>query len=359
MAGIVAVAALTGCAGNSTRTGQAAPVGPTAELPFDVAAHTDLTATLAGSGSSFQEKYLHAAIGALGNVLGGLDITYAGGGSGQGKSDLVDGLVAFAGTDSPLEPDAVARLDTPVLYFPTVVAPITVAYHLDGVDDLRLDGPVLAGIFTTAITRWDDPALGALNPDAELPATPITVCRRSDASGTTVNFSRFLDSAGGGAWTLGVGDSLTWPAGTRGAAGNGGVSQCIGANQGAIGYVDLADAVAQHLTVAHVRNRSGRFVAPTLEAASAAAEAAEVDDDLIYDPIDVVGDHVYPITSPTWVVVRADQPDDRTTRALRTFLEFLLTDGRDPSFTASVQYAPVPDRLASRALDQLDGIVTR
>lgn len=353
---LLAVGALTGCTGTQPPTAHAAPGGPTAGLPFDVGAHTGLTARLAGSGSSFQEKYLHAAIGTLDNVLDGLAVTYAGGGSGQGKSDLVDGLVAFAGTDSPLEPEALERIGGPVVYLPTVIAPITVAHGLDDVDDLRLDGPTLAGIFTTSITRWDDPRVAATNPDVELPATPITVCRRSDASGTTVNFSRYLASAGGEAWSLGVGDALAWPPGTRGAAGNGGVARCVGAGTGAIGYVDLADAVAQDLTVARIRNRAGRYVAPTLTAASAAARTAEVDDDLIYDPIDVDGAEAYPITSPTWVVVRADQPDAETAHALRVFAEFLLTDGRDPSFTASVQYAPVPDRIADRALARLERI---
>lgn len=355
----VLLVAVAGCTPSHTGAAPAVTVGPSAALPFDPGAHQGLAVALAGSGSSFQERYLHAAIDALDNVLVDLDITYAGGGSGQGKSDLIDGLVAFAGTDSPLDDQGVGRLGSPVLYFPTVVAPITVSHRLDGHGALAFDGPTLAGIFSARITHWDDPRIAATNPGVALPATPITVCRRADASGTTMNFSAYLDAAGGDAWPLGTGDSLNWPPGTRGAAGNGGVSQCIAANDGSIGYVDLADAIAQDLTSARVRNRAGRFVAPSLPAATAAAEAARVHDDLTYDPIDAPGAGAYPITAPTWVIVRADQPDQTTARAVRALVEFLLTDGRDRSFCASIAYAPVPDRLAEPALAQIDRIGVR
>lgn len=322
-------------------------------LTFDLARHAGLTASLTGSGSTFQRNYINAAIGVLASPLPGLKIDYAGGGSGQGKSDLADGTVDFAGTDSAIGAADRSRFRGRVLHFPTVVAPITVSYNLDGADGLNLDGPALARIFSGEVATWDDPAIQALNPAYRLPSTPVNVCRRSDASGTTMNFSRFLTSAGGAAWTLGVGDALVWPPGTQGAAGNGGVAQCIKGKDGSIGYVDLSDARSQGLTSAAIRNEAGEFVAPTPAGASAAAAHAEVADDLTYDPIDTGGRGVYPITSPTWIVVRAKQPDRATGTAIKAFLEFILTDGQDPSFTASVSYAPLPEGLARRALTQL------
>jgi phosphate transport system substrate-binding protein len=339
---------------SSGSTAKAEPAaGSTSTTPgagFDPARYGDLTATLKGSGSTFQQNYDNAAIKLLTSVVPGLRIDYAGGGSGQGKSDLADGTVDFAGTDSLVKPEDASKYSSRLLYFPTVVAPITVSYNLRGLDRLNLDGPVLAGIFSGKVTTWDDPAIAALNPSTTLPSTPVNVCRRSDASGTTTNFSKYLVSAGGPAWTLGSGDAISWPAGTQGADGNGGMAQCIKGKDGSIGYVDLSDAKSQHLTFASVRNRAGEFVQPTLEAASAAAAHAEIADDLTYSPIDTDGAGVYPITSPTWVIVLEHQPDRAKGTGLKAFLEFLLTDGQDKSFTSSVNYAPLPKELARRAL---------
>ncbi len=350
------VAGVAACS-SSGSTGKADPAaGPTSTTPgagFDPAKYADLTATLKGSGSTFQQNYDNAAIKLLASVVPGLRIDYAGGGSGQGKSDLADGTVDFAGTDSLVEPEDASKYSSRLLYFPTVVAPITVSYNLSGLDGLKLDGPVLAEIFSGKVTRWDAPAIEALNPSTTLPSTPVNVCRRSDASGTTTNFSKYLVSAGGPAWTLGSGDAISWPAGTQGADGNGGVAQCIKGKDGSIGYVDLSDAKSQHLTFASVRNRAGEFVRPTLEAASAAVAHAEIADDLTYSPIDTDGAGVYPITSPTWVIVLEQQTDRVTGRGLKAFLELLLTDGQDESFTSSVNYAPLPEELATKALAQV------
>jgi phosphate transport system substrate-binding protein len=321
---------------------------------FDPATYRGLSATLKGSGSTFQQNYDNAVIKTLTGVVPGVTFNYAGGGSGQGKSDLADGVVDFAGTDSLVKPQDLAKYPGGILYFPTVVAPITVSYELDGVKELKLDGPTLAKIFTAKVTTWDDASIAALNAGATLPATPITVCHRSDASGTTTNFSKYLASAGGPDWTLGSGDSLAWPAATHGADGNGGVAQCINGKTGTIGYVDLSDAKSQSLTFASIKNKVGEFVQPTLAGASAAAGAAEVADDLIYSPIDTAGKGVYPITSPTWVIVTKTQTDKAKATAVKMLLDFILTDGQDRSFTSSVNYAPLPKSLATKAIAQLE-----
>ena len=312
-----------------------------------------MSATLKGSGSTFQQNFDNAAIKTLKGVVPGVTVNYAGGGSGQGKSDLADGVVDFAGTDSSSSPRTWPSTPAASSYFPTVVAPITVSYKLDGVKELKLDGPTLAKIFTAKVTTWDDASIAALNAGTTLPGTPITVCHRSDASGTTTNFSKFLASAGGPDWTLGSSDSLQWPAATHGADGNGGVAQCIKGKAGAIGYVDLSDAKSQSLTFASIKNTGGEFVQPTLAGASAAAGAAKVADDLTYSPIDTAGKGVYPITSPTWIIVAKTQTDKAKATAVKMLLDFILTDGQDESFTSSVNYAPLPKSLATKAIAQL------
>ncbi len=323
---------------------------------FDPTIYENLKADLKASGATFPQNYYNAAIETFSSVVPGVTIAYGGGGSGQGKSDLADGVVDFAGTDSLIDDDDKGDYDGTVLYFPTVVAPITVSYNLDGLKDLQLDGPTLAKIFTAEVTTWNDPAIARLNDGADLPSTPITVCHRSDASGTTTNFSKYLDSAGGEDWTLGSSDSLEWPAGTQGASGNGGVAQCISKSTGAIGYVDLSDAKSQKLTFASIENKAGEFIQPTLEGASAAAAGADIADDLTYSPIDTDGAGAYPITSPTWIIVMAKQADATKGQAAMAFLRFVLTDGQDESFTSSLNYAPLPAELAEKAIAQLDDI---
>lgn len=321
---------------------------------FDPARYADVSATLNGSGSTFQANFDNLAISTLGGVLPTLTINYGGGGSGKGKTDLRNSVVDFAGTDSLVKEADLAAYGGRLLYFPTVVAPITVPYNLPGVADLKLDGPVLAGIFTRGITSWDDPAIAALNPEASLPSTPITVCHRADSSGTTTNFTKYLTKAGGDAWTLGSSDSIDWDPATQGGSGNAGVAQCVKGKAGAIGYVDLSDARSQKLVTAAIRNRNGEFVQPTVEGASKAAEGAEIADDLTYSPIDAEGAGAYPITSPTWILVRAEQPDAAKRKALDAFLRFVLTDGQ--SLAESAGYAPLPESLATRAIAQLDEI---
>jgi len=362
---IVALLATAGACGSSGSSadgnGEAtsAPRGTTADgtAPgFDPADYDNVKADLKASGATFPQNYYHAAIDTFSSVVPGISIAYGGGGSGQGKSDLADGVVDFAGTDSVIKDSDLGNFDGKVLYFPTVVAPITVSYHVDGLDELKLDGPTLAKIFSAEVTTWNDPAIAGLNAGADLPSTPITVCHRSDASGTTTNFSKYLDAAGGKDWTLGSSDSLDWPAGTEGASGNGGVAQCISKSDGAIGYVDLSDAKSQKLTFASIENKAGAFVQPTLEGASAAAAGADIAADLTYSPIDTDGDGAYPITSPTWIIVLAKQTDAAKAEAVKAFLRFVLTDGQDESFTSSVSYAPLPSGLAHKAIAQLDSI---
>lgn len=320
---------------------------------FDPSRYADVRATLNGSGSTFQANFDNSAINALRGALPKMTINYGGGGSGKGKTDLQNKVVDFAGTDSLIKEADLSKYGGKVLYFPTVVAPITVSYNLS-VKELKLDGPTLAGIFSTKIRSWGDDAIKAINPGVTVPDEPITVCHRSDASGTTTNFTKYLVAAGGPAWDLGSSDSVDWAPATQGGSGNAGVAQCVNGKSGAIGYVDLSDAKSQGLTFASIRNKGGEFRQPTLEAASKAAAGAEIAADLTYSPIDAAGAGAYPITSPTWILVYADQTDQAKGTLLVGFLRFLLTDGQ--SLAAGSGYAPLPADLASKALAQVDAI---
>ena len=268
-------------------------------------------------------------------------VTYTKSGSGPARRTSQNKVVQYAGTDS-----TIADADKPkyqggtVLYFPTAAAPITVSYNLSGVDKLQLSGETLAGIFSTAITTWNDPKIAADNSGVSLPNTPIVVVHRNEGSGTTSNFTKYLTKAGGSAWTLGTGDTVNWPASTQGAQANSGVAALVKSTPGAVGYVDLADAVNADLTFASIKNSSGNFVAPTLAGANAAVAGATVKDDLTYDPINASGADAYPITSPTWIITYQKQPDATTANAMKGWLNFLLTDGQQFAQLGRLRQAP-------------------
>jgi phosphate transport system substrate-binding protein len=154
-----------------------------------------------------------------------------------------------------------------------------------------------------------------------------------------------------GTWKLDKGDTLTWPKNSVGAEKNTGVANAVSQTKGAIGYVDFADAKKGGLAMASVKNAAGEFVAPTLDGASKAVAASEIADDLTFAPANAAGTGVYPITAPTWVLVYAKQADSAKGNALKAYLQYLLSDGQ--KLAPTVDYAPLPTELATKATDQL------
>ncbi|MEY2432586.1 MAG: phosphate transport system substrate-binding protein [Acidimicrobiaceae bacterium] len=319
--------------------------------------YSKLTGTLNGSGSSFQDAFNQKAKAEFAKVAAGVTVNYTKSGSSAGKQDLANQVVQFAGTDSLIkDADKPTFKGGEVLYFPTVGAPITVSFNVTGVDKLKLSPDVLAGIFQGDITTWNDAKIAADNSGSTLPATKIAVVHRSDGSGTTSNFTKYLKAASPTVWKLDSGDTVNWPASTQGAEKNSGVASLIKTTDGAIGYVDLADAVNADLKTASIKNAAGKFVDPTLDAASAALAGATISPDLTYNPLNASGDAAYPITSPTWIIVYKKQTDAAVAGALKGWLNFILTDAQ--GFAKNVGYAPLPSALAQKASDQLSQITT-
>ncbi|WP_205327420.1 phosphate ABC transporter substrate-binding protein PstS [Glycomyces sp. YM15] len=305
---------------------------------------------ITGSGASFPDAFYAAAIEAYAEVNPDLIVTYNAVGSGTGKSEFGEGLNDFAGSDSLVKDDDGPEAGS-FQYIPTVAAPITVSYNLPGVEGLQLDQETLANIFQGAITAWNDPAIAATNEGVTLPDTAITVAHRSDGSGTTSNFTKFLDEATD-AWTLGSGDEVTWPEGSIGGEKNTGVAQVITQTEGAIGYVDLADATETKLVTAAIENADGAFIQPTLEATTAALDGAEVADDLSYNPLNAAGAETYPIVAPTYILLRTDYEDEEVAAGVKEFVNYLLTDGQD--IATDNYFAPLPAGLQEQALAALN-----
>lgn len=308
------------------------------------------TIEINASGASFPDAFYAAAIDAYADVDPDTIITYNAVGSGTGKSEFGEGLNDFAGTDSLIGDDDGVE-EGSYQYIPTVAAPITVSYNLPEVEGLQLGQETLAQIFQGEVTTWDDPAIASDNEGVELPATDITVAHRSDGSGTTSNFTTFLDEATE-AWTLGAGDTVEWPSNSVGGEKNTGVAQAIQDTEGAIGYVDLADANASSLVTALIENADGNFVEPTLEGTTAGLEGAVVEDDLSYNPLNAAGPDAYPITAPTYLLVRTEYEDADVAAAVKEFLTWMLEDGQE--LAAENEFAALPDSLRQQALDALD-----
>jgi len=352
----------TGCGDDSTDDAATDGTEAAADATTTTAAavgldidYASLSGTLNGSGSSFQDALQQTVKGEFEKEATGVTVNYAKSGSSAGKADLAGNTVQFAGTDSLIkDADLPSFTGGEVLYFPIAAAPITVSYNLPEVEALQLSADVIAGIFQGEITSWDDAKIAADNPDATLPATPIAVVHRSDGSGTTSNFTKYLKKAAPSVWKLDSGDTVNWPATTQGAEKNSGVAAIISSTPGAVGYVDLADSVSAKLQRANVKNSAGSYAEPKLPGASAAMAGAEVAENLTFDPLNAEGEDAYPITSPTWVIVYKTQADATVADALKGYLNFMLTKGQE--LAPSVGYAPLPAELQEQAIAQLDEI---
>jgi phosphate transport system substrate-binding protein len=313
--------------------------------------------TLNGSGSTFQKGYQETAIDAYAKGAD-VKINYGGGGSGKGRQDLADMVVDFAGADAPYKDADLAKIKGgEVLYFPVLLGPITISYNLDGVDKLKLSPDTLAAIFQRSIKKWNDKAIAADNPGAKLPDADIVVAHRADGSGTTENFTKYLADAAGKTWTLKAGSTVEWPADTQAGNGNNGVAQIVKSTRGAIGYVDLSDAKGSQLRYAQIKNKAGKFIEPTSESASAAADGIDVKDNLLFSALNAKGDASYPITYQSWVIVYAKQADKDKGNAIKGYVKYLIGDGQ--KLLKDLDFAPLPRSLHDKAMKQLDKIVVK
>jgi phosphate transport system substrate-binding protein len=241
-----------------------------------------------------------------------------------------------------------------VLYFPVIMGPITMSYNLSGVSNLKLTPQVISDIFQAKIKKWNDPAIKALNPGVNLPSTPITLAVRSDSSGTTENFTLFLEKSVGSAWKLGSSSTINWPSGAHAGNSNGGVAQIVKTTPGAIGYVDYSDAKASGLTVASVKNKDGSFVAPSSSSASAAGKTVTVAPNLTFAAVWSSGATAYPITYQSWVLVYQKQSSASTAKNLKAYIGYLLGDGQ--KLLPGLGYAPLPSNIDQKAKAQLSKI---
>jgi len=281
----------------------------------------------------------------------GIKINYQSIGSGGGIRQLSEQTVDFGASDSPMsDAELAGAKGGPILHFPTVLGADVITYNLAGVSaPLKFTPAVIADIFSGRIKKWNDARIASLNPGITLPAQDILVVHRSDGSGTTYIFTDYLSTAVP-SWktSVGKGKEVKWPVGL-GAKGNEGVSGQVKQTPGSIGYVELAYAKQNNLPVAAIRNKSGQFVAASVDAVTAAAagvaKALPANTDYRISIVDAPGAASYPISSFTWILVYQHQTDAVKGKKLVDFLNWALTNGEKEAST--LDYAPLPAEMAT------------
>jgi len=258
-------------------------------------------------------------------------------GSGGGINQFTAGTVDFGATDAPMNADQLAKAPD-AIHVPMVLGAVVITYNAP-IQGLRLTQANVADIFLGKIKRWNDPAIAAANPSLKLPDAPITVARRSDGSGTTYVFTDYLSKISP-EWKekVGTGTSVSWPVGLGG-KGNEGVTGLVKQTPGAIGYVELVYANQNKLAKAFLQNRDGNFVAPTLEATSAAAAGVAIPEDYRVSLTNAAGKDAWPIAAFTWILVHKDAKDPVKGEALANFLWWATHEGQ--ATAASLEYAPL------------------
>jgi len=310
---------------------------------------------LSGAGSTFINPVLSAMITAYQTATPTVAINYQGVGSGAGISALEGKTVDFAASDAPLQAADIAKAPT-AQTIPMTIGAVTVAYNIPGVkSNLHLTGQVIADIFSGNVTTWNNPEIQSLNTNVTLPTNSILVVHRSDSSGTTFVFTGYLSQESAG-WnkTYGQAKSIGWPVGL-GANGNAGVAGVVQGTTYTIGYVELAYALSNSMTVASVQNNAGNWILPTLASSAAAATAVSnlpagsgnwSKVNLLNQP----GANTYPIVTFSYVIVYKDlstNPDlnVNSAGALVKFLYWAVNTGQGQA--QALSYVPLPANVVA------------
>ncbi|MDQ0392443.1 phosphate ABC transporter substrate-binding protein PstS [Labrys monachus] len=297
-------------------------------LSSTIAATTAYAADITGAGGTFPAPVYNAWASEY-KAKTGNAVNYQAIGSGGGQTQITNRTVDFGASDAPMAPEKL--VSAKILQFPTVVGAIVPIVNLDGIssDQLQLDGDLIAQIYLGKITKWNDPAIAALNKGVTLPDLDIAPVYRSDGSGTTFVFTSYLAGVSPD-WKSNVGaaTSVQWAAGS-GAKGNDGVAASVKNTKGAIGYVEYAYAAENHLTTTELKNKAGKVLKPSLETFKAAAAKADWKNakDFAVSMVNVDGDNSWPIVSTTFILLPKDPKDAAKSAAVMKFFEWAYKDG--------------------------------
>lgn len=301
---------------------------------------------IAGSGSTFCFVVMMKLTEAY-EKLSGTHIQYQPIGSAGGITEIQHGIVDFAVSEAPLESEQLLR--DGLGQFPLVIGAIVPVVNVAGIaGQLRFTGSLLADIYLGKVTKWNDPAVAALNPDLKLPNLAILVVHRTDGSGTTFNWANYLSKVSAD-WNVRVGAKTTvaWPTGVGG-KGNVGVAEKVARVPGAIGYIDYPYAVHAKLTYGLVQNQAGNFVTPDLDSFQAATLGVDwmKQRDFYALLTDAPATNAYPIMATSFVIIRKYPHDPGRTRDMLGFFRWALENGQE--LARGLGYLPLPPPLVQQ-----------
>jgi phosphate transport system substrate-binding protein len=310
-------------------------------------------ADITGAGSTFAAP-VYGKWAAEYQKATGNKVNYQGIGSSGGIKQIQAKTVDFAGSDVPMTDEELAK--NGLVEFPTVVGGIVPVVNIPGVKagELVLSGEVLADIYQGKITKWNAPAIVALNPKVKLPDTDIAVVRRADGSGTSFVFTNFLSKVSPD-WKAKVGEGATvnWPTGTGG-KGNDGVAAFVQRLPGAIGYVESAYATQNHMTYADMKNAAGKVVAPTVDTFKAASGSADWNKTFYQILTNTNGANAWPIVAATYVMIHASQDKPEQGAAVLKFFDWSFKNGA--AGASSLDYIPLPASVITQIHNAWKGV---
>jgi phosphate transport system substrate-binding protein len=312
------------------------------------------TVQINGAGATFPNPIYTKWFSEYNKLHPNVAINYQSIGSGGGIRQLTAGTVFFGATDGPMTNDQIFAAGARVVHLPTVLGGVVPIYNVAGApSDLRFSGRVLADIYLGKITKWNDPAVKALNPGVNLPGDEITVVHRSDGSGTSYIWCDYLSKVSPDyKKTVGVATSVNWPVGVGG-KGNEGVAGLVKQSPGSIGYVELIYAIQNKIAYGSVQNAASEFVRASTDSVSAAASAAaaHMPPDFRVSITNAPGKGVYPISSFTWLLFYETPKDKVRARMMGDFVKWALTDGQ--KYAPELGYAPLPKEVVALEMQTL------
>ena len=278
----------------------------------------------------------------------GNKINYQSIGSGGGIAQIKAGTVDFGSSDAPVKPEELAKYN--LGQFPSVIGGVVPVVNIAGVKAgaMKLDGATLADIFLGKITKWNDPAIVALNGGVQLPDQKITVVHRSDGSGTTFNFVNYLSKVSPEWKTkVGEGTSVKWPAGVGG-KGNEGVAAYVKQIKGSIGYVELSTAVSNKMAFTRLQNATGNFIVPSDDSFAAAAASANwgASKDFFLIITNAPGDQSWPITATNFILMYKKPTDVARSKIAKGFVSWTHANGAQQA--TALGYVPLPPALVQQ-----------
>ena len=310
------------------------------------------TVQLTGTGSTFVAPLLSEVFSDFYKSTS-IQVNYQPISSGGGIGQLIAKTVNFGVTDVPfnqMEMKSAVKSGGEVVEMPITLGAVAMVYHLPQVHTpLRLNGPLIADIFLGKIRRWDDPSIAHLNPVVKLPDLPILVIYRSDASGTTYQFTDYLNQVSS-VWKndIGVGKAVSWPVGIGG-KGNAGIAMAVRAIPGAISYLEYSFALSSHLQYGELENKSGAFVFPSSASITAAANQFQVITPKDFSIVNADGLKSYPICAYSWVAFYHRQQNSVVKTELEQMLQWLVAKGQQRA--GGLGYVTIPNHI--RQLDLL------